>query len=124
MFEKENTLTARQQLHITGLTAEECKVEELPGYLFIPGNSNHPTFVKVDLSADKPVAKLSNAEHFAANQAVLVLFTVQSYCIGGNAGFKATLSELVHLSPLADIEASSAAKIYTPSPRKMFRGSN
>jgi len=57
VFEKANSFTAKQQMADRGLSVEQCAFAGAPGNVFIPDCSEHPTYAKIDLEKDPPVAE-------------------------------------------------------------------
>jgi hypothetical protein len=121
VFEKDTSPNAKAQLEQLCTSAEKCQVPGLKGYLFIPGSTDHPEYGKVDLMAQPVNMEVTNAEAFQTHQAVMALFTVESYFIKDNAGFKGTLRELVKMMPFAEVEPPSYAKYFISSPPKRLK---
>lgn len=121
VFVKENTNAAMAQLHLPEMKAEDCQVPGLPGWLFIKGSHEHPTLVHVDLNAPHPLTELMKPEDLKLGDAVLVLFTVQLWCIPGEkAGMSGTLREIVKMNPVKPAEMVFEMPL-TTSPPKRFK---
>jgi hypothetical protein len=118
VFIKEDRLLARQIVETTGKPVEDFRFAGTPGYLYTPESSEHPSYAEVDLSTYKPRVSEVNPEVFVDGSAVMAIFTVESYKINGNAGFKMTLRELIHLTPF--VLDPSLSKV-VGSPPKRFR---
>jgi hypothetical protein len=103
VFEQEGYMRTQLHLAVCNLTADQCRVPNLEGFLFIPKSPAHPRFSQLQEDEFGSFTTPINPEYFNSGRLVLARFTMESFQLGGAVGCRGTLTDLVALESTAKI---------------------
>jgi hypothetical protein len=122
VFEANNSAKCKNLVETLDLTEDKIAVPNEPNLAFFKNSPEHPTYAQIDLGKPEIKTSIVGPEEFKEDSGVLALFTVESYNVNDMKGTKASLRELVLLTPFDGSTMPISKRVYFSSPPKRFKG--